>query len=54
MKFNTFNERCLAEKVGKNAVCFPVIARPLELGAVFEIGVMDSLLVVVNFVLLSH
>jgi hypothetical protein len=54
MKFNTFNERCLAEKVGKNAVCFSVITWPLELGAVFEIGVMDSLLVVANFVLLSH
>ena len=54
MKFNTFNERCLAEKVGKNAMCFPVIAWTLELGAVFEIDVMNSLLVVANFVLLSH
>lgn len=54
MKFNTFNERYLAKKVGKNTVCFPIITWPLELGAVFEIGVMDSLLVVGNFILLPH
>ena len=35
-------------------MCFSIIARPLELGAIFEISVVNSLLLVANFVLLPH